>query len=65
TILENCVPFEQEIYDYLLEQKSEGLTKIQKAFNLNRIVAVNALNALEEKGLVSQKNRLYTIEEPN
>jgi len=65
TSLENCVPFEPEVYHYLSEQKSEGLTKIQKALNLNRIVVLNALNALEEKGLVSKKDRLYTIEESN
>jgi predicted transcriptional regulator len=38
---------------------------IQKELNLTYISMTNALNALEQKGLVSKNNRVYTIEEPN
>ncbi|MEH1767095.1 MAG: gas vesicle protein GvpN [Nostoc sp.] len=63
--VDNSVPFEKEIYQYLQQRKSAALVVIQKEFNLNRISATNALNALEQKRLVSKNNRLYTIEEPN
>ncbi|MEH2051612.1 gas vesicle protein GvpN [Nostoc sp.] len=64
-VVDNSVPFEKEIYQYLQQRKSAALVVIQKEFNLNRISAINALNALEQKRLVSKNNRLYTIEEPN
>ncbi|MEH1922804.1 gas vesicle protein GvpN [Nostoc sp.] len=64
-VVDNSVPFEKEIYQYLQQCKSAALVVIQKEFNLNRISATNALNALEQKRLVSKNNRLYTIEEPN
>jgi predicted transcriptional regulator len=38
---------------------------IQKELNLTYISMTSALNALEQKGLVSKNNRVYTIEEPN
>jgi gas vesicle protein GvpN len=64
-VVDKPVPFEKEIYQYLQQCKSAALAVIQKEFNLNRISTTNALNALEQKGLVSKNNRLYTIEEPN
>ncbi|MEH1805692.1 gas vesicle protein GvpN [Nostoc sp.] len=64
-VVDHPVPFEKEIYQYLQQRKSAALVVIQKEFNLNRISATNALNALEQKSLVSKNNRLYTIEEPN
>ncbi|MBU7582144.1 MAG: gas vesicle protein GvpN [Nostoc sp. TH1S01] len=63
--VDKFVPFEKEIYHYLQQHKSAALAVIQQEFNLSRTVTSNALNALEQKGLVSQNNRVYTIEEPN
>jgi len=64
-VVNSPVPFEQEIYHYLQQRKSGALSVIQKEFNLNRISTTNALDALEQKSLVSKNNRIYTIEEPN
>ncbi|MHC5612703.1 MAG: gas vesicle protein GvpN [Nostoc sp.] len=64
-VVNSPVPFEQEIYHYLQQRKSGAFSVIQKEFNLNRISTTNALNALEQKSLVSKNNRIYTIEEPN
>lgn len=63
--VEDSIPFEQEIYLYLQQYKSAALALVQQEFELSRTVATNALNSLEQKGLVSKNNHVYTIEEPN
>jgi gas vesicle protein GvpN len=62
---DNIVPFEKEVYNYLLQEKSEGITGLQKALHLERNVILTALHSLEEKSLVNKVNRLYTIQELN
>ncbi|MBK1989408.1 gas vesicle protein GvpN [Sphaerospermopsis aphanizomenoides BCCUSP55] len=63
--VDNVVPFEKEVYNYLLHQKNEGITGLQKALQLERNVILNALHSLEQKSLVNKVNRLYTIQELN
>ncbi|ABA19702.1 ATPase associated with various cellular activities [Trichormus variabilis ATCC 29413] len=63
--VEDSIPFEREIYLYLQQYKSAALALLQQEFELSRTVATNALNSLEQKGLVSKNNHVYTIEEPN
>jgi gas vesicle protein GvpN len=65
TDLGNDIPFEKEVYNYLVQQKSEGLKGIQKALNLDNNLIINALHSLEQKSLVSKVNRVYTIKELN
>ncbi|WP_413173342.1 gas vesicle protein GvpN [Anabaena azotica] len=61
--LDNIVPFEKEVYNYLLQEKSEGLAGLQKALHLERNIISNALRSLEQKCLINKINRLYTIQE--
>ncbi|MBD2663693.1 gas vesicle protein GvpN [Richelia sinica] len=62
---DNDVPFEKEVYNYLVQQRSEGITGLQKGLNLDRNIVLNALRSLEQKSLVNKINRLYTIQELN
>lgn len=65
TDLEYVVPFEKEIYNYLVEHKKEGINVLQRALNLDKNVILNALHSLKQKSLVNKVNGLYTIQELN
>ena len=55
------VPFEKEVYNYLLQKRSESVNGIKKFLNSEYHTALNALRSLEQKGLVSKNKRIYTI----
>jgi gas vesicle protein GvpN len=61
TPLENLIPYELEIYNYLQDSKRSTLISLQQDLNINRSEAGNALRALLQKGLVLQRDRLYII----
>lgn len=58
------VPFEKEIYTFLHENHGARLTQIETALNANRFQAVDALRSLIKKGLVTQRDRVYLLQEP-
>lgn len=54
---------EKEIYTYIHETKGSRLTEIEAALEINRFQAVDALRSLIKKGLVTQRDRIYLIQE--
>lgn len=51
---EDAVPYEDEVYNYLQQGKSPGLTSIQKALGITHAQAANALRSLVQKGLLNK-----------
>lgn len=54
---------EKAVYAFLHESQGARLTQIEAALNLNRFQAVDALRSLIKKGLVTQRDRVYLLQE--
>jgi hypothetical protein len=56
---------EESIYTYLHEMQGAHLTDIESALGISRYQTVDTLRALIRKGLVTQRDRMYLIQEVN
>lgn len=54
---------EKDIYSYIHTSKGARLTEIETALGINRFQAVDALRALIRKSLITQRDRIYLIQE--
>ncbi|MDX2214492.1 MAG: hypothetical protein SFY66_14470 [Oculatellaceae cyanobacterium bins.114] len=54
---------EKEIYNHVHQVKGARLTEIESALGINRFQAVDALRSLIKKGLITQRDRIYLIQE--
>ncbi|MBD2037274.1 hypothetical protein H6F76_20120 [Leptolyngbya sp. FACHB-321] len=50
---------EKEVYAYIQNAQGARLTEIERALNLSRFQAVDALRSLIKKGLITQRDRIY------
>jgi gas vesicle GvpC-like protein len=57
------VQLEEEIYYHIYQVQGARLTELEAALGINRFQAVDALRALIKKGLVTQRDRVYLIQE--
>ena len=57
------VAFEKEVYTFLHNAEGGRLTQIETALNLNRFQAVDALRSLIKKGLITQRERVYLVQQ--
>jgi cytochrome c556 len=57
------ISLEELVYIYLSESGGASLTGIETALAINRFQSVQALRSLIRKGLVTQRDRLYLIQE--
>jgi len=54
---------EKQVYTYIRQTQGARLTEIETTLNINRFQAVDALRILIKKGLVTQRDRTYLIQE--
>lgn len=54
---------EKEVYHHIYHTQGARLTELESALNLNRFQTVDALRSLIKKGLVTQRDRMYLIQE--
>lgn len=54
---------EKQVYMHIRQTQGARLTEIETALNINRFQAVDALRILIKKGLVTQRDRTYLIQE--
>lgn len=54
---------EQRVYTHLQQTQGARLTDIETTLEINRFQAVDALRSLIKKGLVTQRDRMYLIQE--
>lgn len=54
---------EKEVYNYIHQVEGARLVQIESALGINRFQAVDALRSLIKKGLVTQRDRVYYIQE--
>jgi gas vesicle GvpC-like protein len=54
---------EETIYSHILQIRRARLSEIESALGINRLLAINALRSLIQKGLVTQRDRVYLIQE--
>jgi gas vesicle GvpC-like protein len=59
----NETQIEKDIYTSIYQSKGARLTELETALGINRFQAVDALRSLIKKGLVTQRDRLYLIQE--
>nr|WP_242042498.1 gas vesicle protein GvpC [Leptolyngbya sp. FACHB-541] len=57
------VQLEEEIYYHIYQVQGARLTELETALGINRFQAVDALRSLIKKGLVTQRDRVYLIQE--
>jgi Gas vesicles protein GVPc repeated domain len=57
------VELEKEIYNHVHRVQGARLTELESALGINRFQAVDALRALIKKGLITQRDRIYLIQE--
>lgn len=50
---------EQDVYAYIQNVQGARLTEIERALDLSRFQAVDALRSLIKKGLITQRDRIY------
>ncbi len=55
--------YEEKIYQYIDLMKGARLTEIESSLGISRFQAVDALRSLIQKGLVTQRDRVYRIQE--
>jgi hypothetical protein len=51
------------IFDYIQKNKGARLTEIQSALGINRSQTVDGLRALIKQGLITQRDRIYLVQE--
>jgi gas vesicle GvpC-like protein len=54
---------EENIYNYIHQLQGARLTEIESALGINRFQVVDALRALIKRGLITQRDRVYLIQE--
>lgn len=54
---------EEDIYNYVHSANGARLTEIETNLEINRFQAVDALRSLIKKGLITQRDRIYLIQE--
>lgn len=52
---------EEQVYNFLRKSPSSRLTVIEEALGINRVQAVDTLRSLIKKGMVTQRDRLYSV----
>ncbi|MDJ1169356.1 helix-turn-helix domain-containing protein [Roseofilum sp. BLCC_M154] len=52
---------EEQVYNFLRKSPSSRLTAIEEALGINRVQAVDTLRSLIKKGMVTQRDRLYSV----
>lgn len=57
------IPYETEILSLLKQTQGAKLTEIEKALKLDRFQTVDSLRQLTEQGKVTQRHRLYVLQE--
>jgi hypothetical protein len=55
--------YEEKIYQYIDLMEGARLTEIESSLGISRFQAVDALRSLIQKGLVTQRDRVYRIQE--
>ncbi len=55
--------FEEKIYQYIEVMQGVRLTEIESAMGISRFQVVDTLRSLLQKGLVTQRDRVYRIQE--
>ena len=55
--------FEEKVYHYIESMQGARLTEIESAMGISRFQAVDTLRSLIQKGLVTQRDRVYRIQE--
>ncbi len=56
--------YEKAVYNHIHKTSGARLTEIEAALEINRIQAVDALRSLIKKGLITQRDRIYLVQEP-
>lgn len=56
-------PLEEAIYTHIYESQGARLAEIESALGLNRFQTVDTLRTLIRKGLITQRNSIYLIQE--
>ncbi|MBE9177830.1 hypothetical protein IQ268_04440 [Oculatella sp. LEGE 06141] len=56
-------PLEESIYNYIHQIQGARLTEIETSLKINRFQVVDALRALIKKGLITQRDRVYLVQE--
>jgi hypothetical protein len=54
---------EKAVYNFLHESQGARLTQIESSLQINRFQAVDTLRSLIKKGLITQRDRVYLIQE--
>ncbi|MBM0740531.1 hypothetical protein JOY44_02675 [Phormidium sp. CLA17] len=54
---------EKAVYNFLHKSQGARLTQIESSLQINRFQAVDALRSLIKKGLITQRDRIYLIQE--
>jgi predicted DNA-binding transcriptional regulator len=54
---------EEAVYTHLYETQGASLAEIEAALNISRFQTVDTLRALIRKGFVTQRDRMYLIQE--
>jgi gas vesicle GvpC-like protein len=62
-IRKDSAQLEQEVYQHLHQVQGARLTEIETALGINRFQAVDALRLLIKKGLITQRDRVYLVQE--
>jgi hypothetical protein len=62
-IQSNSAQLEQVIYNYIYQAQGARLSEIESALGVNRFQSVDALRALIRRGLITQRDRIYLIQE--
>jgi gas vesicle protein GvpN len=57
------IPHAQEIIEYLRQAQGAKLTELEKALKLDRVQAVDSLKLLTEQGSITQRYRVYFLNE--
>ncbi|MBP0012795.1 MAG: hypothetical protein J7545_20695 [Roseofilum sp. SBFL] len=52
---------EEQVYNFLRKTPASRLTAIEEALGINRVQAVDTLRSLIKKGMVTQRDRLYSV----
>jgi hypothetical protein len=61
--LENPAQLEEAIYNHIHQQNGSRLNEIESALGINRFQAVDTLRSLIKQGLITQRDRVYFIQE--
>ncbi len=62
-VQKDSAQLEKEIYNHIHQVQGARLTELETALDINRFQAVDALRSLIKKGLITQRDRIYLIQE--